>query len=154
MTTRYYARSRYALDEEAGAEQLRKMLDDDDLDLGDLIAACIEHGPESKQQEVYDAVRSLSEDNRGPRSWARDRLERRSLSRDMRDRRARDRRMGRDLDEPYADRFSGRGREEPIENFRRSEADKEIREAGGQDRCRMGADGFAMDGVLRYIQGG
>jgi hypothetical protein len=42
----------------------------------------------------------------------------------------------------------------PIENFGRSDADKEIREAGGQDRRRMGADGFAMDGVLRYIQGG
>jgi hypothetical protein len=153
MTTRYYARSRYALDEEAGAEQLRKMLDDDDLDLGDLIAAAIEHCPESKEMEVYDAVRSLSEDARGPRSWARDRLERRSLSRDMRERRARDKRLGRDLE---ADQFTDGGYySRPIENFGRSEADKQIREAAGQDRRRMGSD-MAMDGlhVLRYIQGG
>jgi hypothetical protein len=153
MATRYF-RSRYAYDQEDdGAEQLRAMLDDGDVDLGDLIAACIEHAPESKQQETYDAVRSLSEDRRGPRNWARDRLERRQLSRDARAKRARDKRLGKDLD---PDQLTGRG--SPIEGFGRSDADKEIREAGGQDRRFFGSD-MALDGrhspldVLRFIAG-
>jgi hypothetical protein len=74
------------------------MLDDYELDIGDLIACAIEYSPMSKQEGLHEAVRGLSEDRRGPHSWARDRLERRQLSRDMRARRARDRRMGKDLE--------------------------------------------------------
>jgi hypothetical protein len=147
MASRYFTRSRYAYDQEAGAAELREMLNDPDVSIADLVAAAIEHCPDDQLPELHQALTGLSEDRRGPRSWARDRLERRQLSRDMR---SRDRRMGRDFGtESLTDNIGY-----PIENFRRSDADKEIREAGGQDRRRMGADGFAMDGVLRYIQGG
>lgn len=45
--------------EEEGIEELREMLNDADLDLGDLIAAAIEHSPDDKQEGMYDALREL-----------------------------------------------------------------------------------------------
>jgi hypothetical protein len=156
MATHYYTRSRrYAYDQEDGAAELREMLNDPDVDLGDLIAACVLHGPESKQEETYDAVRSLSEDARGPRSWARDRLERRQLSRDARAKRARDKRLGKDLG---PNELTESGRSGRIEGFGRSEADRDINEAAGDRRRFFGSD-MALDGrrsatdVMRFIQG-
>jgi hypothetical protein len=158
MATHYYTRSRrYAFDQEdEGAAKLREMLDDDELDVGDLIACAIEYAPAHKQEGLHEAISGLSEDRRGPRSWARGRLEKRQLSRDLRQRRATDKRLGRDLDpEQLTDRY-----DRPIEGFGRSQANRDIDEAQGTDRRRMGSDAMAMDGrrspldVLRFIQGG
>jgi hypothetical protein len=95
MTIRYRKRNAiYALDEAQGITELRDMLSDPDVNLGDLVAAAIEHCPDDQCEEMYEAVREMGEDRRGPRQWASDRLERRRLGRDMRarvDMRSRDR---------------------------------------------------------------
>jgi hypothetical protein len=174
MSTRFTRPRRFGYDQEndEGTAQLRQMLDDDELDVADLIACAVEYAPEHKREGLHQALHELGEDRRGPRSWARDRLERRKLSKDMRERRARDRRLGKDDPEPFVGRprpgggmdpvrpdFEGLDdRGYPIENFGRSDADRQIREAGGTDR-RMGRD-MAMDrgrggsAVLRFITGG
>jgi hypothetical protein len=164
MTTRFRTARRFGFDEADRSEELRKMLDDPELDAGDLVAALIEHVPEDKMEDLYQSLGELGQDRRGPRSWARDRLERRAIVKDMRERRARDRRLGRDEPEPFSGRprpggevdpiFAGLDdRGWPVENFRRSDADRQIDEAA--DRRRLGSD-MAMDGrhVLRFITGG
>jgi hypothetical protein len=140
MTTHFTRPRRFGKDEEA-SEQLRQMLDDPDINIADLVAAAVEHCPDDQQEELHRALRELSEDRRGPHAWSADRLEMRRLSKDMRDRRARDRRLGRDFG---PENLTGRG-SDPIENFGRSEANRQIDEAAG-DRRRMGADQMAMDG--------
>jgi hypothetical protein len=75
MTARFTRARRPGRDEE-GSEQLREMLDDPDLDFGDLIAVAIEHAPEDRQEDLYEALRQIGEGRRGPRSWARDRRHR------------------------------------------------------------------------------
>jgi hypothetical protein len=78
--------------------EIRDMLDDEDADFGDLVAACIDAAPPEHQAEVFEALREMGEDRRGPRSWAADRLERRSLRRASD---ARLKRMGRDDPVPF-----------------------------------------------------
>jgi hypothetical protein len=125
MTIRY--RTRYAHDEAEGVAELRDMLSDPDVNLGDLVAAAIEHCPEDQCEEMYEAVRELGEDRRGPRQWAADRLERRRVSRDMR---SRDRRLGRDREtweqqvgiEPDKDRATGDRRRLAATTLRHSPA--------------------------------
>jgi hypothetical protein len=70
--------------EEEGLEELREMIGDPDVSAGELIAALIEHCPEHKQEDLHNALKEMSEDRRGPRSWAKDRLERRALDRGLR----------------------------------------------------------------------
>ena len=148
MTTSYtrdrgFTRARrLGRDQEEGVEQLRQMLDDPDIDVADLVAAAVERCPEHQREDLHQALRELGEDRRGPRSWASDRLERRRLGRDMRERRARDRRLGRDFGPESMTENDSR----PIEDFGRSEADRQIREV--DDRRRMGAD-MAFDGSPR-----
>lgn len=113
---------RYAYDEELDREDLKELIDDPSTDFGDLLAAVIEQAPEDKQEEIHEAVRALGEDKRGPRSWARDRMERRRLGKDIR--RGRDRRTGRDQPPEFEDRPR----------------------AGGEDRRRMGADAMPYGG--------
>ena len=171
MTTSFtrdrgYTRSRRMGRDEEGGEELREMLSDQDASPSEMLAALIQYAPEDRQEELYQALNELASDRRGAHAWAADRLERRRLGRDMRERRARDRRLGRDDPEPFPGRprpgggmdpFDDRGY--PVENFSRSEADRQIREAGGLDRRRMGSDAMALDGrspnaVMRYILGG
>jgi hypothetical protein len=71
---------RFSRDE--ATEEFKSMLDDPDADFGTILAGAISAAPEEQQEEVYQALRELGEDSRGPRSWARDRLERRRLSKD------------------------------------------------------------------------
>src|SRR5690349_15254093 len=80
---RYRNTYRLAYDQEEGMEELKEMLDDGDVDFGDLIAAAVEYAPEGKQDQALAAMREMAHDSRGPRAWARDRLERRRLSKDM-----------------------------------------------------------------------
>jgi hypothetical protein len=116
------------------------MVDDPDASAGELIAALIEHCPPDKAEELHEAVRSLSSDSRGSRSWARDKLESRRLGKDMR--RARDkRRLGRDFGPENLTEAVRRG---PIEEFR-SERDRQLEQ--GEDRCR--AHDMAMDARAR-----
>jgi hypothetical protein len=88
------------------------MLDDPDVDFGDILAAAIEHAPDHKQEEIHEALRELTEDQRGPRSWAADRLERRQLGQDIRLRDGR--RFGRDEPEPFPGRPRPGGGMDPI----------------------------------------
>jgi hypothetical protein len=110
-------------DEEEGREELRRMLDDDGVDFGDILAAVIEHCGEDRREEVDEVLRSLGEDmrgRRGYRAWARDRLE-------MRDsRRAADARRARDEPEPFPGRPRPGGTMDPI--------------VEGEDRRRLAGD--------------
>jgi hypothetical protein len=153
MPTHFTRPRRFGRDEEASA-QLREMLDDADINIADLVAAAVEHCPDDQQQELHEALSAMGSDRRGPRSWAADRLERRRLGKDMRERRARDRRLGKDFgSENLTDNLGY-----PIEQFRRSDADRQINEAAG-DR-RMGADmafdthsARGMPGALKKLFG-
>jgi hypothetical protein len=77
------ARSSRRFGRDEAVEEFRSMLDDDpEASFGEILAGAIEAAPEDQQQEVFEALRELGEDSRGPRSWARDRMERRRLSKD------------------------------------------------------------------------
>ena len=118
-------------EEEAGREEIRQMLDDPDVEAGELIAALVEHCPEDQREGVVAALRELTEDRRGPRAWARDKLEMRRLSRDAR-RHGRDRRMGRDFG---PENLTEPGSASPIEEFR-PEGDRRT----AMDSSRMAFD--------------
>jgi len=98
MTTRFTRARRMGRDE--AVEEFRSLLDDPEADFGDIVAAAIEAAGEGQQEEIHQAIREMGEDTRGPRSWARDRMERRRLSKDSD---ARLRRMGRDVEDPLRD---------------------------------------------------
>jgi hypothetical protein len=123
-----YPRSRTARHmawDQEGLAELKKILDDgEDIDLGDLLAALIEGAPEDKQEQVHTAVREMGQDARGPRSWARDRLERR--------------RYAKDLGPGPAMEPAGR----PVEEFRREDRPNEnMRGANDARRLAMDARG-------------
>jgi hypothetical protein len=151
MTTKSVRSGRYAYDEEAGSAELREMLDDKEINIGDLIAAAIEYAPNSGQEELYSSLRQLGEDKRGPRAWARDRLERRKLGKDMRARRARDQSeteaagyhpdnsYSRDEPEPFSGRPRPGGSMDPVRP-----------DFEGLDRRRLGSD-MALDGRRERI---
>jgi hypothetical protein len=80
--------------DEAG-EEFRAMLDDDDVSFGDIIAGAIASAPAAMAEEVYQSLKEMGEDTRGPKSWARDRMERRRLGKDAD---GRLRRYGRDVE--------------------------------------------------------
>jgi hypothetical protein len=135
MTPRFTRARRMGRDEEE-AENLQEIKDmlDGDASFGDIIAACIEAAPQEQQEEVYQALREMGQDSRGPRSWARDRMEQRRLGRDARGRR----RLSRDDPMPF----------------------KGMPETGGtmvgegEDRRRMGADsaiGSSPDAMFRRL---
>jgi hypothetical protein len=108
---------RLGRDQEEGLEELHEMLDDPEVSAGELIAALIELCPPEKEEELHGALREMGEDRRrGPRGWARDKLERRRLGKDAR--RGRDRRMGRDLS---AEELTAGSLSRSIEEFDRSD---------------------------------
>jgi hypothetical protein len=117
---------RMGRDEEEGREELNSMLGDPDVSAGELIAALIEHCPEDKEVDLHNALKELSEDRRGPRAWARDRLERRALDRGLRRNSrplgGRDRGYGRDFG---PENLSAPSSSHPIEEFR-TQRDREF----------------------------
>ena len=118
-------------EEEAGREELREMINDRDTTAGELLACLFEHCPPDEREDLHAALRELTEDRRGPRSWARDRLELRHHVRDAQ-RHGRDRRMGRDFgEENMTEPASAR----PIEEFR-PEGDRRT----AMDSSRMAFD--------------
>lgn len=123
MATRFTRDRGFTAARRIGAdEEFREMVDDPDTSFSELLAAIIDGASEEGQVEIAEALRDLGMDTRGPRSWARDRLERRRLSKDSD---ARIKRMGRD--DPWPDP--------------RNAAERE-----GEDRRRMAGDNrMALD---------
>lgn len=103
---------RFGRDEELDREEMKELIDDPDSDFGDILAAIVEQAPDDRMEEVHEAMRELSMDARGPRSWARDRMERRRLGRDAR------RRLGRDDPAPFPGRPRTGGGMDPMEDRR------------------------------------
>ena len=135
---RGYTRARrMGRDEEEARKDLRELTEDEDCDFGDLLAAAINAASPEQQTEVADALRKMSEDSRGPRSWARDRLEMRRLGRDMR---SRDRRLGRDLS---VENLTEPGRSGSIEEFG-TPGERRTEEAEDRRR-RLAGDRMALD---------
>ena len=110
------------------------MIDDPDTTAGELIAALVEHCPEDQQEDLHHALREISEDRRGPRRWARDRLELRRYSKDARHR-SHYRRMGRDFG---PENLTEPGPSRSIEEFRDANDARPVRRA--MDSSKMAFD--------------
>jgi len=138
------------------------MLDDPDVDAGQLIAALIEHCPDDQRESLHEALNELGEDRRAgrpARAWARDRLQRRQIGKDARARSARGRRGAADdppefVGMPKTGGSMVEGSSHPIERFL---TEGQYRAEEGEDRRRgMAGDRIAFDsspsGVIRLGQ--